>query len=145
MWRIHVIRVMDCIFCKISNGEIRARIVAETKKSIAFLDAFPLTKGHTLVIPKSHHEKIQDLSEDESRDLFEIVHKLTPKVDALTGASLVAIHNGKSAGQEIPHMHVHLIPRSSSDSAGAVHSMFHNCPKLSDSEFEQVLSKLKID
>lgn len=136
---------MDCIFCKISNRDIKARIVAETKKSIAFLDAFPLTKGHTLVIPKNHHEKIQDLSEDESRDLFETVYKLMPKVDALTGASLVAIHNGKGAGQEIPHVHIHLIPRSSGDSAGAVHSMFHDSPKLSDSEFEQILSKLKID
>lgn len=115
----------------------------ETTKSIAFLDAFPLTTGHTLVVPKNHHEKIQHLSDDENRDLFDVVHKLLPKIDSLTGASLVAAHNGKDAGQEIPHVHIHIIPRSHEDSAGAVHSMFKNRPNLSDSEFEEVLSRLK--
>ena len=52
---------MDCIFCKISKGEIPTKIITETEHSIAFLDAFPLTKGHTLVIPKNHHKKIQDI------------------------------------------------------------------------------------
>lgn len=135
---------MDCIFCKISRGEIKARIVLETKNSLAFLDAFPLTRGHTLVIPKNHHEKIQDMSSDENLDLFDVVHKLLPKIDAITGSSLVAVHNGRDAGQEIPHVHVHLIPRSTKDSAGAVHSMFRNQPKLSDSDFEEILTKLKV-
>ena len=49
---------MDCIFCKIVKGEIPAKIIDETEKSLAFLDAFPLTKGHSLVIPKNHYEKI---------------------------------------------------------------------------------------
>ena len=53
---------MDCIFCRIANGEIPTKIITETNHSIAFLDAFPLTKGHTLVIPKKHHEKIQNMS-----------------------------------------------------------------------------------
>ena len=134
---------MDCIFCKIIKGQIKAKIVLETTKSIAFLGAFPLTTGHTLVVPKNHHEKIQHLSDDENRDLFDVVHKLLPKIDSLTGASLVAAHNGKDAGQEIPHVHIHIIPRSHEDSAGAVHSMFKNRPNLSDSEFEEVLSRLK--
>lgn len=134
---------MDCVFCKIGKGEIKAKVVLETTTSIAFLDAFPLTKGHTLVIPKNHHEKLQNLSNEENRDLFDLVHRLMPKIDAITGASLVAIHNGKDAGQEIPHVHVHIIPRSLADSAGAVHSMFKNNPKLSDSDFDDVLSKIK--
>ena len=134
---------MDCIFCKIVKGEIKARVVDETVKSIAFLDAFPLTSGHTLIIPKQHHEKLQNLSADENQDLFGLVHKLMPKIDDLTGASLVAIHNGKGAGQEIPHVHIHVIPRSSKDSAGAVHLMFKNNPKPSDSDFEEILSKIK--
>ena len=52
------------------------------------------------------------------------------KVDALTGATLVAVHNGRAAGQEIPHVHVHLIPRSKDDSAGPIHSMFNSTLKL---------------
>jgi histidine triad (HIT) family protein len=136
-------QVMDCIFCKIVNGEIKTRTIMETKNSIAFLDAFPLTKGHSLVIPKKHYEKIQQMSDVDNKDLFDTVYKVMAKVDKLTGATLLAVHNGKDAGQEIPHVHVHLIPRSPDDSATAVHDMFANRPKLSDSEFDQILSKLK--
>lgn len=134
---------MDCVFCKIVRGDIKAKVVMETENSLAFLDAFPLTKGHTLVIPKKHYEKIQEMGSTDNKDLFETVHKVIAKVDSLTGATLLAVHNGRGAGQEIPHVHVHLIPRSSEDSASAVHSMFANRPKLADSEFEQILSKLK--
>ena len=52
---------MDCIFCKIASGEVPAKILFETENTIAFMDAFPLTKGHSLVIPKKHYEKIQDM------------------------------------------------------------------------------------
>lgn len=134
---------MDCIFCKIVAGQINAKIVMESDNSIAFLDAFPLTKGHTLVVPKKHYEKLQYMTQDDSADLFDLVHKLIPKIDALTGASLIAIHNGKDAGQEIPHVHVHLIPRDLSDSGGAVHTMFTSRPKLSDMDISDLLSKLK--
>lgn len=134
---------MDCIFCKIANGEISAKIILETEKSIAFMDAFPLTRGHSLVIPKNHYEKVQDISSDESVDLFETVRMVTSKVDKISNASLIAIHNGKESGQVIPHVHVHLIPRSMEDSAGPVHSMFKNIPKLSDAEFNELHQKLK--
>lgn len=134
---------MDCIFCKIVSGQIKARIITETEKSLAFLDAFPVAKGHTLVIPKNHYEKIQDMPPDANKDVFDTVHKVVTKVDRLTGSTLIAIHNGRGAGQEIPHVHIHLIPRSPDDAAGAVHSMFKNRPKISDSEFDQILKQLK--
>ncbi len=134
---------MDCIFCKITSGEIPTKIITETENSIAFLDAFPLAKGHTLVIPKIHHEKIQDLTSEENSDLFSTVHKIISKVDTLTGSTLVAIHNGKEAGQEIPHVHVHLVPRSKNDSAGPIHSMFNSSSNLSESEVDEIYNKLK--
>jgi len=134
---------MDCIFCKIANKEIPSKIIAETNRSVAFLDAFPLTKGHSLVIPKNHHEKIQDMSSDENSDLFETVHKVISKVDSITNATLLAVHNGKASGQEIPHVHVHLIPRSSEDLAGPVHSMFTQRPKFSENELNEIHAKLK--
>ena len=133
---------MDCIFCKIVSGQIPTKIIRETSNSMAFLDAFPLTQGHTLVIPKNHHVKIQDMSNEENADLFSLVHTVLPKVDALTGSTLIAIHNGKEAGQEIPHVHVHLVPRKANDSAGPIHSMF-NSVKFSDSEIEEIYNKLK--
>ena len=134
---------MDCIFCKISDGEIPTRIISKTKNSIAFLDAFPLTKGHTLVIPKNHREKIQDMTLEENSDLFSTVHKIISKVDKLSGATLVAVHNGREAGQEIPHVHVHLVPRSSNDSGGPIHCLFDSTLNVSDSELNEIYKKLK--
>ena len=134
---------MDCVFCKIVAGDIPAKIINETEHSVSFLDAFPVAKGHTLVIPKNHREKLQDLNEEENRDLFSLVHHMTSKVDSLTGATLLAIHNGKEAGQEVPHVHVHLIPRNESDSAGAVHSMFGSSLNLTESEINNLHERLR--
>lgn len=125
------------------KGEIPAKIIENTNKSLAFMDAFPLAKGHSLVIPKNHYEKMQEIPPEENAELFETVRKLLSKVDKLTNSTLVALHNGKDSGQEIPHVHIHLIPRSKEDSAGPVHSMFKNRPKLSDKEFNELFEKLK--
>ena len=135
---------MDCIFCKIISKEITTKILYEDDDTISFLDAFPVAKGHTLVIPKAHHAKIQDLSFDVNQKLFDTVHKMTSKVDSLEGSTLIAIHNGKESGQEIPHVHVHLIPRRNDDSAGPVHSMFKDKIELSESEIDSIYNKLKI-
>jgi len=135
---------MDCIFCKIISGEIKSKFLKETRSSVSFLDAFPLATGHVLVIPKNHHHKIQDMSTEENTDLFSLVHQMVSKVDTITGSTLVAIHNGKDAGQEIPHIHVHLVPRSKDDSAGAIHSMFNSTVTLSESEMDELYEKLKI-
>ena len=135
---------MDCIFCKIISKEIPTKILYEDDDTISFLDAFPVAKGHTLVIPKKHHAKIQDLPFDVNQKLFDTVHKMTSKVDSLEGSTLIAIHNGKESGQEIPHVHVHLIPRSNDDSAGPVHSMFKDKIELSESETDSIYNKLKI-
>ena len=121
-----------------------AKILNETSHSICFLDAFPLTKGHVLVIPKNHHKKIQDMSSIENSDLFSLVHAMMSKVDSITGSTLIAIHNGETAGQEIPHVHVHLVPRSKSDSAGPIHSMFNSSLNLPNSEIEKYYNLLKI-
>ena len=134
---------MDCIFCKIAKKEIPVKIVTETENSIAFLDAFPLSRGHTLIIPKHHYEKVQDITVDDNTDLFETLHKVIAKVDKITGSTLLAIHNGKGSGQEIPHVHVHLIPRQSDDLAGPVHSMFKSRPKLSEDELDKLCTEIK--
>ena len=134
---------MDCIFCKIARKEIQSKVVMETENSIAFLDAFPVSRGHTLVIPKHHYEKVQDMTDLDNIDLFNAVYQVISKVDRLTGATLLAVHNGKDSGQEIPHVHVHLIPRHPSDQAGPVHSMFKDRPKPSDKELDELCAKIK--
>jgi len=135
---------MDCIFCKIVSGEIKSKFLKETKHSVSFLDAFPLAMGHVLIIPKNHHQKIQDMSIEENTDLFTLVHQMISNVDKITGSTLVAIHNGRDAGQEIPHVHIHLVPRSKDDSAGAIHSMFDSTVTLSESDMDGLYEKLKI-
>ncbi|WP_420545668.1 HIT family protein [Nitrosopumilus sp.] len=134
---------MDCIFCKIVSGQIPTKKIKETSQSMSFLDAFPLTKGHVLVIPKQHHKKLQDLTVEENSDLFSLVHDVMSKVDVVTGSTLLAIHNGENAGQEIPHVHVHLVPRSKNDSAGPIHSMFKSSLQLSESEIDEIYNQLK--
>lgn len=134
---------MDCIFCKIVQGKIPARKIIDTDKSLAFLDAFPLTKGHTLIIPKNHYVKIQEMKKEDNTDLFDTVRILASRMDRLTPSSLIAIHNGKESGQEVPHVHVHIIPRTNDDGVGPVHSMFKQRPKLTDSEFEGLAQKLR--
>ena len=92
------------------------------------------------IFAKRHYDSPADVN----NEIFSTVRKLISRVDSLTGATLVAIHNGKDSGQEIPHVHVHLIPRSKDDSAGAVHSMFSKIPELSESEIDELCTKLRI-
>jgi histidine triad (HIT) family protein len=134
---------VDCIFCNIIKGNIPARKIIETDKSLAFLDAFALTKGHSLVIPKNHYSKIQEMSKGDNADLFELVRVLTNKIELLFSSSLIAIHNGKESGQEVPHVHVHIIPRTFDDGAGAVHSMFRRRPHFTNDELDKIVEKLR--
>lgn len=115
----------------------------ETEKSLAFLDAFPLAKGHALVIPKNHYSKIQEMDKGDNADLFETVRILTDKIEHTFSPSLVTIHNGKESGQEVPHVHVHIIPRSADDGAGPVHNMFKKRPHLTSTELDQIAEKLR--
>jgi histidine triad (HIT) family protein len=137
----------NCIFCKIVGNKIPARMIMENKSAIAILDAFPLAAGHTLVIPKSHYSKVQDMSEQDAIAVFEVTWKLASAVEAgsQANASTIAIHNGREAGQEIPHMHVHIVPRKKDDGAGAIHSMFKNRPKLSAEEMDSLRDKIAND
>ncbi len=105
---------MDCLFCKIIAGEIPSEnIVYEDEFSIAFLDLYPNTEGHTLVVPKKHFTMITDMTEEETGKLFRSVNAVSRKV--VEGLGLegfnITVNNGKVANQEIPHVHVHIIPR----------------------------------
>jgi len=115
-----------CVFCEIISGNIKARKIYETEHSIAILDAFPLKEGHSLLISKAHRPKIQDLSVKENSDIFDTLHFLTEKIEKAMNctSSLIGIHNGKDAGQEIPHFHIHIIPASQSNRNTSIHSLF---------------------
>ena len=135
---------MDCIFCKIISKEIPAKILYEDDDTISFLDAFPVAKGHTLVIPKKHFSQIQDMPDNVNQKLFDIVHKIIPKTDSVKGSTLVLIHNGKESGQEIMHVHIHLIPRGLDDSGDHADKLFQNKFEMSDDDANKLLDDLKI-
>ena len=134
----------NCIFCKIIAGEISARVILQNEKAMALLDAFPLAAGHTLVIPKSHYAKVQQMSEQDAAAVFDIVWKLAGAVETASqvNASTIAIHNGSDAGQEVPHVHVHIVPRKTGDGAGAIHSMFKMKPKLSPEDIDSLSNRI---
>lgn len=135
----------NCIFCKIAQKKIDAKIIDENENAIAFLDAFPLTAGHTLVITKNHYAKLQDVEFDQINQLFSLANKILPSIEKGTGvqSTLIAIHNGKDAGQEIPHLHVHIVPRKLGDGGGSIHSMFDSSHRLEESEMIRVFKKIK--
>jgi len=134
-----------CIFCKIAQKKIDAKIIDENENAIAFLDAFPLTVGHTLVITKKHYAKLQEVELDQMAYLFNLIHKILPPIEKGTGvqSTLIAIHNGKDAGQVIPHLHVHIVPRKAGDGGGAIHSMFDSSDRLGEYEMNKVLKSIK--
>jgi histidine triad (HIT) family protein len=119
-------------------------VIKQNGKAMAFLDAFPLAAGHALVVPKTHYVKVQEMSADDSAAVFALAHEIVRKVESAsdTSASLIAVHNGREAGQEVPHVHVHVIPRKPGDGAGPVHSMFRK-PKMTAQEMDAILSKMK--
>ena len=134
----------NCVFCKIIAGDISAKVIMQNEKAMALLDAFPLAPGHTLVIPKSHYAKLQQMSEQDAMAVFEILWKLAGAVEtgSQVNASTFAIHNGSEAGQEVPHVHVHIVPRKRDDGAGAIHSMFKVKPKLSPQEMDSLCERI---
>ena len=135
----------ECIFCKIALKKIKTNIIIENDKAMAFLDAYPLSKGHTLVIPKDHYSKIQELDENSSQSLFNILWKITNPIEKVMGvnSSTIAIHNGKEAGHEIRLVHIDVISRETGDGAGPIHSMFKNKPNINSSDMSSIAEEIK--
>ncbi len=130
----------DCLFCKIVKGEIPSKKVYDDKDVIAFLDINPANPGHTLVAPKRHAE---DLTKSDENDLAKAI-VVTKKITLLLKEKLHAIgvnvvhNNGKAAGQLVPHMHFHVIPRYENDMVVISYKRVH----LSDDELEEIRKKL---
>jgi histidine triad (HIT) family protein len=101
-----------CIFCRITAGTAPSRIVYQDAKYIAFLDAFPFSRGHTLVCPKQHGETIWDMEEGDIAELFQVASRVSKAVVAAVGADGFRFvqNNGEAANQVVAHVHVHVIP-----------------------------------
>jgi histidine triad (HIT) family protein len=134
-----------CIFCKIVKSDIKPHTVYEDEKTLAFLDANPLAKGHTLVIPKIHVSKLENLDEEAAEAFFRTIHKLIAPIQKAVGAqaTTIAVNNGKESGQEIPHVHAHIIPRFKGDKVGSIHSMMGRKPRISQEEMQKIAESIR--
>jgi histidine triad (HIT) family protein len=103
----------NCIFCKIVRKEAASSIVYEDAQVVAFMDIRPVSEGHTLVIPKQHYEDIFDTPEELVAYTHKIAKRIAIAVKKVTNADGISIvqQNGRAAGQDIFHLHVHVIPR----------------------------------
>ncbi|MEJ8755756.1 HIT family protein [Pontibacter sp. H259] len=123
------------IFTKIVNGDIPAYKIAEDDRYLAFLDVFPTTQGHTLVIPKQQIDYIFDLEDELYIGLMAFAKKVAAAVQKAVPCKRIGI---AVVGLEVPHAHVHLIPLNSMQDMN-----FANKKQFSQQEFEETLQKIK--
>jgi histidine triad (HIT) family protein len=107
--------VSDCLFCRIAAGEAPAHLVFADEDTVAFLDSRPVFKGHVLVMPRRHYQTLPDLPPESVGTLFGRVRELSAAVPGALGAqgTFVALNNVVS--QSVPHLHVHVVPRTKGD------------------------------
>ena len=131
---------MSCLFCDIITGKIAAHFVYEDKTHVAIMDKYPIQLGHTLVIPREHHERITDMNTSDVSSLFSKIPVIARAILEVTGADGFNIgqNNGKSANQIIPHVHVHVIPRYSTVGTMWTKRMIPN-----DNDLKNLATKIK--
>ncbi len=103
----------DCIFCKIAAGGIPSTKLLETEEALAFMDIGPLAPGHVLLIPKEHYETLDVMPAEQAAAMLSHLPSLVRAVQAATGCEGINVlqNNGAIAGQLVPHVHFHVIPR----------------------------------
>ncbi|MEE9585302.1 MAG: HIT family protein [Nitrososphaerales archaeon] len=135
----------DCVFCKIIKGEIPSYKLFEDGKTFAMLDRHPLTNGHTLVIPKTHTARVEELDSEDAKSLFATVQRIIGpilrSVDA--EASTIGINDGPEAGQVVPHVHIHIVPRSGGDGGGTIHSIIGRRLSIDDRSVSDVAERIQ--
>jgi len=109
--------ICPCIFCELIHGGGEVSICYEDSQALAFLDVQPVNSGHVLVVPRQHYESLADIPSDLARHLFDVALRLGPIVRRLAGADglNMIVNSGASAGQDVFHYHVHVIPRRADD------------------------------
>lgn len=130
-----------CVFCKIVKGEIPAKKVYEDDDFIAFLDIAPVNKGHTLIVPKKHAETFLDLTPTEAGKLFEKVNLIAKAMKKAldTDGFNILVNCGLASGQEVFHIHVHIIPRYLDDGV----KFGWRKLKYEENEMEEIAEKIR--
>lgn len=135
---------MSCIFCRIKDGEAPSYKVYEDKFTIAFLDINPVADGHVLLIPREHTKYIEDLQEETVENVLKTLVKLIPPIQRAFNAkdSNIAINNGPNAGQLVPHVHIHIIPRPTKVQVQLVNSVGRLNPRNED-YYKEIANRIR--
>lgn len=131
----------DCIFCKIVAGQIPCHKIFEDDQVLSFLDIGPLAEGHTLVIPKDHYPLVSEMPGEAVAAVTAHLPRLARAVMAATGVQgcNILVNNGKVSGQEVEHVHWHIIPRVAGDGLG----YRWNASEYAEGRAEMVLDAVK--
>lgn len=137
--------VEGCVFCGIIKGEIQAYKVYEDGRVLAFLDIHPSAPGHTLIVPKTHVARVEDLSDEDAYNLFKSLHSLVGRIQSAMDAeaSTIGINNGSESGQEVPHVHIHVIPRYKGDRGGIIQGIARSPRRLGREEMQSIAERLR--
>ncbi|HET6398427.1 MAG TPA: HIT family protein [Candidatus Thermoplasmatota archaeon] len=136
---------MTCLFCAIAAGDIPSAVLAEDERAFAFLDINPLAAGHALVVPKRHAERIEACAPEDLAAVMGLAQRLLPALAQATGApdATVAFNNGPAAGQEVGHLHLHVVPRKAGDGHGPVHRLFGGPKKAPTEELHDLAVRVQ--
>lgn len=136
----------DCLFCLIAGGRIPSAELYQDDRVFAFLDINPLADGHTLIVPKRHAAKLEDTATEDAAAMLQAARLLAPHLCKATGDPdcTIAINNGPAAGQEVQHVHLHLIPRRKGDGAGPVHALFAGTKKVHSEALHDLAIRVQI-
>ncbi len=130
---------MDCIFCKIANGETNCHKIYEDDKAMAFLDISDDFEGHTLVVPKKHIANFNESSNCQITHLIKVAKQISQHyVDLGYEGTNIVINNGEAAEQSVHHLHIHVIPRRKGD--GKLYMPLHS----RGTDLQKLAKKLRI-
>ncbi len=117
--------VPQCLICSLIEGLLPSHKVYEDEYCVALLDIHPSAPGHTLLIPKVHTARVEGLTSEQAEALFRALHKLLTPIREAVGAdaTTIGINNDPGSGQEIQHVHIHIIPRHRGDRGGIIQSL----------------------
>ncbi|NLE58680.1 MAG: HIT family protein, partial [Planctomycetes bacterium] len=134
-----------CVFCKIVAGQIPCACVFQDDATFAFLDINPLAEGHLLIIPKQHIERLDQMSAESLMAVTRHLPMLAQAVMKATGAAAFGIlqNNGRESGQDVPHVHFHIIPRKAGDGLGYRWNVSKYSPGRAEEVRQLLISALK--
>jgi histidine triad (HIT) family protein len=131
---------VDCLFCRIVRGEVPAEVVLETDHAVGFLDTRPVFKGHVLLVPRDHIPTLTELPDDQVTPLFTAARTLAAVVRDELGAQGTFVAMNNTVSQSVPHLHVHVVPRTKGD---GLRGFFWPRTKYADGEAEEYAARLR--